>query len=133
MRFTLLLIAILLVGCTEVDISSTAPDINITHTTPGTEPEPAPPPGQSGTISLSPASVTVAVGANANVTVTVRDAGGQEVPVENLSVNIADSSVLGLVEIDGRILQFTGVSAGTTSVIISVTGLQTSFIATVIS
>lgn len=88
-------------------------------------------PGESGTITLDPPSGTVAVGKTLNVMVVVRDANGTEVPSENISVNILDKTVVSLTEIDGRILAFSGVSPGVTSVIVTASGLQTSMVITV--
>jgi len=126
----LVLAAAMLAACTEVTQTLSPSDVNVTSEQP-TPTTTAPPSQASGTITLEPASVSVAVGKNVNVQVTVRDPNGVEVPSENLSVNIADKSVLRLSEIDGRILQFEGLAAGTTSVIVSTSGLQTSLVATV--
>lgn len=123
------------VGFAACEISqSTAPspvEVTITQPAPGTEPEPEPPGAHTGTISLEPAAVTVQIGAAANVKVIVKDANGQEIPSANISVNVVDKTVIVLEGIDGRILAFRGVAAGTTSAIISASGLQTSLAATV--
>ena len=130
----LVALVFLVVGCTEVTQTIEPSPVDVNITTPTTPPEPSSPdnPGPSGTITLDPPRGSVAVGKNLNVMVIVRDPNGVEVPSENLSVNIADKTVLRLNEIDGRVLQFEGVAVGTTSVIVSASGLQTSIVIEVV-
>ncbi len=111
-------------GAVDVNIQQPTAAPTDTSTGPGT--------ADTGTINLEPRAISVEVGKNVNVKVVIKDGNGQEVPSENISVNIIDKTILSLVEIDGRIIAFEGVSAGVTSVIISASGLQTSLVATVI-
>lgn len=124
-------LAFLLVGCTDVTQIVNPSDVVV-----GPQPtEPTPPttpgPGIAGTVTLEPPSIELDVGQTVFVTVTVRDSGGQDVPSENISVNILNTSVLRLTEIDGRIIALEGLTAGVTSVIVTASGLQTSLVATV--
>ena len=119
------------VACNEIFQTVSPSPVEVTITIPtGEELDPTPP-ETSGTITLEPAAVEVEVGKNVNVKVTIKNAAGQEVPSSNISVNISDRTILELVEIDERIIQFGGVAAGSTSVIISAGGLQASLVATV--
>ena len=133
LALVLLAATVAFAGCEISQVSPTAPpiDIRITAPMPGEEPEPDMPAGPTGTIILEPSSLSVSVGSNVNVKVIVRDENGQEKPSQNISVNVIDKTILTLVEIDGRILAFGGLAAGTTSVIVSASGLQTSLVASV--
>ncbi len=129
--FTIL--AMIFMGC-EIIQTITPSDIDIVVEAPAPPPPVEFPTDNTnlGTIRLDPSSATVGVGSNVNVMVVVTDSNGTEVPSENLSVNIADLDILRLQQIDGRIIQFEGVSPGETSVIVSASGLQTSIVITVI-
>ena len=87
----------------------------------------------SGTISLEPDAITVAVGGTVNVKVVVTDPQGVEVDSISITPSVADKGILRYTGTDARTVSFLGVKAGTTSVIISASGLQASLIATVTS
>ena len=73
----------------------------------------------------------MAVGGTVHIKVVVTDAQGVEVDSEAIAASVADTSVLRDTGVDARTISFVGVSAGTTSVIISASGLQASLVATV--
>ena len=93
----------------------------------------APSPPASGSISLEPDSITAAVGDTAYVKVIVTDGQGVEVDSKSITASIADTSILRDTGVDARTISFIGVKAGTTSVIISASGLQASLTAIVTS
>lgn len=129
---TLILLLGALAGCVEnitrVEPSPVSVSVGQTGTEVGPPTTPAP-----GSVTLNPPSAEVAVGKNINVQVIVRDAAGQEVATEDLTVSIANTAVVRLVQIDGRIVQLEGVAEGQTSVIFTVAGpLQASMIVTVV-
>ncbi len=130
-----ILLTFILAGC-EVIQTTNPSDVNLTvegNTTPSEPTEPSTGGGTNGTITLEPAgNIQIEVSKNVNVKVIVKDSTGQEVPSENITVNIVDKTIVGLNQIDGRIITFAGLSAGVTSVIITASGLQTSIVITVV-
>lgn len=128
------LFAILSVGCTEVTQTIEPSPVSIDVNAPGTTSVGDPPPTTTvgGTIELEPPNGEVAVGKNLNVMVIVRDTNGQEVPSENITIAIANLTIVRLVEIDGRTIALEGLAVGSTSVIVSASGLQTSMVVAVV-
>ena len=131
MRFLVVLAALAWAGgCTFIEERDEV-DISIFPNSPTgvvtTTPTPV-----GGSIELVPNGGQVAVGKNLNVTVIVRDANGGEVSPENLTIAIADTSVVRLVQIDARTLLLEGLKVGSTEVIVSASGLQASMIVQVI-
>jgi len=141
-HFKIVLSALACFGLAACDITQTVEpsEVHITITTPdavvatGTE-SGSGSPTERTEISLHPASIEISVGENVNVTVIVElvaeDGTRMEIPSENISVSIANDSVIRVVEIDGRTIQFVGLAEGVTSIIIRASDLQDSLVATV--
>ncbi len=133
-RRTLLAAALVaaVVACTQVnqEVAPSPVTVGTLSSSPTTTPETGP--GPLGTITLDPPQFTVGVGKNVNVQVTVKNSAGQEVTSENISANIIDQSVVEFVDVTDRTIQFGGLATGTTSIIISASGLQTATTGTVI-
>lgn len=125
--------AFLILACTEVTQTTGPTTVESGEAAPESRPaetiSPASP--ASGTLSLEPDSIAVAVGKTVYVKVIVTDAQGVEVDSEAITSSVADTSVLKYTGTDARTISFVGVSVGSTSVIISASGLQASLVATV--
>ena len=129
-------VALVTIGCTEVT-QTVGPTTVETAGQPPDASKPAatiaPASPTSGSISLEPDSITLAVGDTVNVKVVVTDSQGVEVDSESITPSVADTAILRYTGTDARTVSFLGVKAGTTSVIISASGLQASLVATVTS
>ena len=116
------LVIFLLVSCGDT-ILTTGPTTASTGGATTTEEEEAP---MAGTIKLEPASINVGIGENVFVRVTVQDANGVEEKTVDLTVSILNDSVIRLVGVDHRTIEFLTRATGKTEVLIRASGLQTS-------
>jgi len=124
--------AVLFVGCTEIHQTDAPTSVDIQFVLPGTTTPTESAGGPSSlTMTLDPPSITMDVGNNVSTLVTIRDGAGQEISPQSITVAGLNVNVAFLSEIDERTVTFTAVGAGTTSAIISASGLQRVIVITV--